>query len=482
MRGMKKRSRRQTVGYASHARWRDQCRPSRGANPSEVRPPFRGLTLADRDDEPPAVYTAEEEAALCPVCHVLVVCQEAHTRGKLHTESDQRKKDAAAAAAATEGDIEAALKLLRRERPELLTPAPRWAPHTIHTSVPVSSVAPLPSPPTLRAPPVFPSPPCFPVPGRRRLHPDVGVLPAPYSPRPDPRWRRQTVGYASHARWRDQYRPSRGANPSEVRPPFRGLTLADRDDEPPAVYTAEEEAALCPVCHVLVVCQEAHTRGKLHTESDQRKKDAAAAAGATEGDIEAALKLLRRERPELLTPAPRWAPTVGYASHARWRDQYRPSRGANPSEVRPPFRGLTLADRDDEPPAVYTAEEEAALCPVCHVLVVCQEAHIEGKLHTESDQLEERRSGCGRCHRGEHRGGPQAATEGAARASDSGPTLGASRRRLHPDVGVLPAPYSPRPDPRWSGSFEGGSEDVCRRHQPATTSSYRPPRVLTARP
>ncbi|KAG0426159.1 hypothetical protein HPB47_026723 [Ixodes persulcatus] len=75
---------------------------------------------------------------------------------------------------------------------------------------------------------------------------------------------RGSVGYASHARWRDQYRPCRGANPSE----------------------------------------EAHTRGKLHTEKDQRRKDAAAAAAATEGDIEAALKLLRRKRPELLTPAP----------------------------------------------------------------------------------------------------------------------------------------------------------------------------------
>ncbi|KAM7301074.1 uncharacterized protein ISCGN_016636 [Ixodes scapularis] len=141
-----------------------------------------------------------------------------------------------------------------------------------------------------------------------------------------------TVGYASHARWRDQYRPSRGVNPSEVRPPFRGLTLADRDDEPPAVYTAEEEAALCPVCHVLVVCQEAHAGGKLHTERDQRKKDAAAAAAATEEDIEAALKLLRRERPGLLTPAPDLVPPAAPIPRALELPPLRQSEPVRPAE------------------------------------------------------------------------------------------------------------------------------------------------------
>ncbi|XP_042150517.1 translation initiation factor IF-2-like [Ixodes scapularis] len=42
--------------------------------------------------------------------------------------------------------------------------------------------------------------------------------------------------------------------------------------------------------------------------------------------------------------------------------------------------------------------------------------------------VEERRSGNGRCHRGGHRGGPQAATEGASGASDFGPSLGAPYR------------------------------------------------------
>lgn len=143
---------------------------------------------------------------------------------------------------------------------------------------------------------------------------------------------REAVGYASHARWRDQYRPSRGVNPSEVRPPFRGLTLADRDDEPPAVYTAEEEAALCPVCHVLVVCQEAHAGGKLHTERDQRKKDAAAAAAATEEDIEAALKLLRRERPGLLTPAPDLVPPAAPIPRALELPPLRQSEPVRPAE------------------------------------------------------------------------------------------------------------------------------------------------------
>ncbi|KAG0444088.1 hypothetical protein HPB47_014188 [Ixodes persulcatus] len=138
----------------------------------------------------------------------------------------------------------------------------------------------------------------------------------------------------------DQYRPSRGAKPSEVRPPFRDLTLTDRDDEPPAVYTAEEEVALCPVCHVWVVCQEAHTRGKLHTERDQRNKNAAAAAAANEGDIETALKLLRRERPELLIPAPVLVPPTAPIPRVLELPPLRQSEPVRPDE----FIGPSPAD------------------------------------------------------------------------------------------------------------------------------------------
>ncbi|KAG0412846.1 hypothetical protein HPB47_010012 [Ixodes persulcatus] len=117
------------------------------------------------------------------------------------------------------------------------------------------------------------------------------------------------VGYASDAQWGDQYRPSLGANPCEVKSPFRGLSLADQDNEPPAVNAAEEEMSICPVRHVLVMCEEAHTRGKLHTGREQTKRDALTVAATAAGDTQAALELPQKDRPELLTPAPVLMPT-----------------------------------------------------------------------------------------------------------------------------------------------------------------------------
>ncbi|KAM7312041.1 uncharacterized protein ISCGN_008946 [Ixodes scapularis] len=78
--------------------------------------------------------------------------------------------------------------------------------------------------------------------------------------------------------------------------------------------------------------QEADTRGKLHTERDQRKRDAVAAAAATEGNIEAALKLLRRERPELLTPAPVLVPPATPIPRALELLPLRQSEPVRPAE------------------------------------------------------------------------------------------------------------------------------------------------------
>ncbi|KAH9376460.1 hypothetical protein HPB48_002542 [Haemaphysalis longicornis] len=81
-------------------RWRDQARPERGDDPEGVPPPFRGLTLADRDDEPPPAFSEDERRALCGTCGTLVVSWDAHRIGALHLERTARNQRAARAAAA----------------------------------------------------------------------------------------------------------------------------------------------------------------------------------------------------------------------------------------------------------------------------------------------------------------------------------------------------------------------------------------------
>lgn len=168
------------------------------------------------------------------------------------------------------------------------------------------------------------------------------------------------VSYASHARWRDQYRPSRGASPSDLRLPFRGLTMADRDEEPPATYTPEEEAALCVVCHVPLICETTHNSGALHAERVRAKKDAAAAAAAVAENIEAALELIRRERPELLTrttqPSAAGVPTSCPTGDPRPTDpvQQGPQIPPEPTMPLPPTSGNESDGLSDTDPGEAT--------------------------------------------------------------------------------------------------------------------------------
>lgn len=126
------------VSYCARSRWRDQARPERGDDPEGVPPPFRGLTLAERDDEPPPAFSEDERRALCGTCGTLVVSWDAHRIGALHLERTARSQRAARAAAAgaaglrwsapsglTAGLEEAAVRVLMATRPDLLTAVAR---------------------------------------------------------------------------------------------------------------------------------------------------------------------------------------------------------------------------------------------------------------------------------------------------------------------------------------------------------------------
>lgn len=105
------------VSWASRSKWSAQPRPLRGADPDQVPPPFRGITLAERHpDDPPIAYTEEERRILCPLCQVPEIHRGAHHRGSLH----RTKVEATRAVRSSEGDIAAAIALLESRRPELL--------------------------------------------------------------------------------------------------------------------------------------------------------------------------------------------------------------------------------------------------------------------------------------------------------------------------------------------------------------------------
>ncbi|XP_064485545.1 uncharacterized protein LOC135398025 [Ornithodoros turicata] len=112
-----------------------------------------------------------------------------------------------------------------------------------------------------------------------------------------------SVGFVSHRRWRDQPRPLRDDPVALVPEPFKGLTLQDRHPtEPPAVYTPEEMARLCPLCHVIQFHPATHRASPLHLNRALQPPPAPAINPGPQ-DIEAALALVRRFRPHLLSPA-----------------------------------------------------------------------------------------------------------------------------------------------------------------------------------
>ncbi|XP_064468190.1 uncharacterized protein LOC135378938 [Ornithodoros turicata] len=105
------------VSWASRTRWSSQPRPLRGMDPSQVPPPFRGLTLEDRHPaDPPIALTEDERRLLCPVCGVPELHRSAHRRGPLH----RAKVEGLREARSTGSDVAAAVAVLQRHRPDLL--------------------------------------------------------------------------------------------------------------------------------------------------------------------------------------------------------------------------------------------------------------------------------------------------------------------------------------------------------------------------
>ncbi|XP_064481212.1 uncharacterized protein LOC135394412 [Ornithodoros turicata] len=114
----------------------------------------------------------------------------------------------------------------------------------------------------------------------------------------------QPVPWASRSRWASQPRPLRGADPSSVPQPFRGVTIEDRHPADPLLpYTEEERQALCPSCGVPIIHRATHLRGPLHrVRMELTQTMRARATRVTESDLSAAISMIQRHRPELLLP------------------------------------------------------------------------------------------------------------------------------------------------------------------------------------
>lgn len=110
------------------------------------------------------------------------------------------------------------------------------------------------------------------------------------------------VSYVSRTRWRDQARPEKGAPPGSVLEPFRGYTLEDRHpNEPKATYTDKELQGLCPTCGTLVIHWDTHVQGQLHHDRVKASKPSVeTAAGPTQQDVVAALRILQATRPDII--------------------------------------------------------------------------------------------------------------------------------------------------------------------------------------
>ncbi|KAG0442419.1 hypothetical protein HPB47_015715 [Ixodes persulcatus] len=112
------------ASWASDLSWDDQPRPER-AGPSQAVPePFRGQTLEERHPtEPAAHYTSEEMRLLCPLCGVPEICRAAQFRGALHGERADAERITRINRIG-DRDLERAIALVQRRRPDLLRRPP----------------------------------------------------------------------------------------------------------------------------------------------------------------------------------------------------------------------------------------------------------------------------------------------------------------------------------------------------------------------
>ncbi|KAM7287669.1 WAS/WASL-interacting protein family member 2-like [Ixodes scapularis] len=146
--------------FVSRQRWRDQPRPVHDTPGVEVPPPFLGHTL-------PAFELAPDLQDPCWLCRVPVVHRETHEASPRHQELLR--------AVGPPTCVEAALRLLQRDRPDLLAPAARELPEE---GPPLQPPPPLPLPPRpppprsrTRCRPRWRHSPARPNPSRLRLRP-----------------------------------------------------------------------------------------------------------------------------------------------------------------------------------------------------------------------------------------------------------------------------------------------------------------------
>lgn len=174
------------------------------------------------------------------------------------------------------------------------------------------------------------------------------------------------MSYCARSRWRDQARPERGDDLQEMLLLFRGLTLQERDEEPPPSFTAEERRALFTTCGTLVLHWCAHKIGALHSERKSRAKRMMGAAGAAAacsvsrplpassglhaGLEEAAVRVLLASRPGLLQECP---VSLGLPSgQSEFLVTHLKAPDPAPRGLRPPSRTAGQPASTPPPPAM----------------------------------------------------------------------------------------------------------------------------------
>lgn len=121
----------------------------------------------------------------------------------------------------------------------------------------------------------------------------------------------EAISYCARSRWRDQSRPLRGEDPLTVPPPFRGLTMDTREDQKSPGERASDERAVCVRCKAPIVNTDS---GGIKKEGGFGGADNACSSPplasdtsgcskpGTSSDVEAAVRTLLLQRPDLLKP------------------------------------------------------------------------------------------------------------------------------------------------------------------------------------
>ncbi|XP_077535666.1 uncharacterized protein LOC144147412 [Haemaphysalis longicornis] len=121
----------------------------------------------------------------------------------------------------------------------------------------------------------------------------------------------EAISYCARSRWRDQSRPLRGEDPLSVPPPFRGLTMDTREDHKAPGERASDERAVCVRCKAPIAnTDSAGIKQECGFGGADNARNSPPLASDTSGcskpgissDVEAAVRTLLLQRPDLLKP------------------------------------------------------------------------------------------------------------------------------------------------------------------------------------